>query len=92
MIPKIGFMASALATLVTYGFMMLVSYFIGKKHYPVPYQIKKVMLYLIGSSVLSGLSFLVFRENYWFSALAIVAFLGWVYWQEHKVLKKIFYK
>jgi len=42
MIPRIGFMASAWATLITYGFMMILSYFVGKKHYPVPYQLKKV--------------------------------------------------
>ena len=43
MIPKIGFMASAWATLTAYGVMMLLSYFIGKKHYPVPYNIKKTI-------------------------------------------------
>ena len=41
MIPIIGFMASAWATLITYGFMMTVSYLVGKKQYPVPYQLKK---------------------------------------------------
>ena len=47
MIPKIGFMASAWATLITYGFMMMISYFIGQKHYPVPYQLKKVAFYCL---------------------------------------------
>jgi O-antigen/teichoic acid export membrane protein len=41
LIPKIGFIASAWATLCAYGTMMLLSYFIGKKHYPVPYKLKK---------------------------------------------------
>lgn len=90
MIPKIGFIASAWATLLTYSFMMLISYFIGKKHYPVPYQINKVILYIALSSVLSGVSFLVFRENYWFSSLSIIAFLGWIYWREKDELKTIF--
>ena len=90
MIPKIGFIASAWATLLTYSFMMLISYFIGKKHYPVPYQINKVILYIVLSSLLSGVSFLVFRENYWFSSLSIIAFLGWVYWREKDELKNIF--
>ena len=90
MIPKIGFIASAWATLLTYSFMMLISYFIGKKHYPVPYQIKKVGLYVLISSLLSGVSFLVFRENYWFSSLSLITFLGWVYWREKEELKNIF--
>ncbi|MDG2195081.1 MAG: polysaccharide biosynthesis C-terminal domain-containing protein [Polaribacter sp.] len=90
MIPKIGFIASAWATLLTYSFMMLISYFIGKKHYPVPYQIKKVGLYVLVSSLLSGVSFLIFRENYWFSSLSIITFLGWAYWREKDELKNIF--
>ncbi|MEJ2112216.1 MAG: oligosaccharide flippase family protein [Flavobacteriaceae bacterium] len=47
MIPKIGFMASAWATLAAYGVMMLLSYFFGQKYYPVPYNLKNISFYLI---------------------------------------------
>ena len=33
-IPKIGYMASAFATLVAYASMMILSYALGRKHYP----------------------------------------------------------
>jgi len=46
-IPKIGFMASAWATLIAYGTMTIISYFYGKKYYAVPYNISKVILYII---------------------------------------------
>lgn len=41
-IPKYGYMASAWATLICYASMMLVSYFLGKKYYPVPYELAKI--------------------------------------------------
>ena len=41
LIPKIGFIAAAWATLAAYGTMMIVSYFYGKKYYNVPYNLKK---------------------------------------------------
>jgi len=44
-IPKIGYMASALATLAAYASMMLLSYFYGKKHYPIPYNLRKIIFY-----------------------------------------------
>lgn len=92
MIPKIGFMASALATLIAYGFMMLISYFIGKKHYPVPYHLSKIGMYLIVATGLSGVSFLVFRENYWFSSIALLLFLGLGILNEKKELIRIYKK
>ena len=41
LIPKIGILGSAWATLACYFNMALVSYFLGKKHFPIPYQKKK---------------------------------------------------
>jgi O-antigen/teichoic acid export membrane protein len=89
MIPKIGFIASAWATLITYGFMMVISYFIGKKKYPVPYQLKKVGLYLFLSTLFCGVSFLVFRGNYWFSILTILGYFGVIYFTEKTTIKQL---
>jgi len=89
LIPKIGFLAAALATLVTYSFMMLLSYFVGKKHYPVPYQLKKVGIYLLITILFSSASFLYFRGNYWFSMTTIFLFFGWIYWNEKEELQRI---
>lgn len=89
MIPKIGFIASALATLVAYGIMMLISFFIGKKHYPVPYELKKVSSYIILTTLLSAISFLYFRENYIISVGFIFLFLGWIYYNEKSMIQKL---
>ncbi|CAG5087169.1 lipopolysaccharide biosynthesis protein [Parvicella tangerina] len=45
-IPMYGYMASAWATFVCYGAMVVVSYFMGQKHYPIPYNLRKVGLYV----------------------------------------------
>ena len=86
MIPIIGYMASAWATLCAFGTMMIISYIYGKKHYPVNYQIQKIGLYLFFVILLSGTSFLVFRANYWFSVLTIFLFFGLIYFKEKKEL------
>ena len=92
MIPKIGFMASAWATLTAYGVMMLLSYFIGKKHYPVPYNIKKTISYLGTATLISFVSFNYFRENYFISVGLVLVFGFLIYFNEKKeilnVLKK----
>jgi len=89
MIPKIGFIASAWATLFAYGVMMLLSYFIGKKHYPVPYNMKKSLSYLGVSILISYVSFNYFRENYWVSTGLVMLFGILIYMNEKNDLKAI---
>lgn len=89
MIPKIGFIASAWATLITYSFMMVISYLVGKKKYPVPYQLKKVGLYLFLSALFCAISFLLFRGNYWFSILIIFGYFTLIYFTEKTTIKQL---
>ena len=45
-IPVLGYMGSAWATLACYGFMVIVSYLLGRKFYPVDYDVKRVLGYI----------------------------------------------
>lgn len=46
-IPLFGYTGSAFATFICYGAMMLVSYSLGQKHYPIPYAWKKYTAFLL---------------------------------------------
>ncbi|CAA0168247.1 conserved membrane hypothetical protein [Tenacibaculum maritimum] len=89
MIPKIGYIAAAWATLMAYGSMMLISYFIGKKYYPVPYNLKKITSYLLISTLLSYLSFSYFRGVYTLSVFFIFILLGWIIYNEKSIIQKL---
>ena len=91
-IPKIGFMASAWATLIAYSGMTFISYFYGKKYYKVPYNVSKVFLYIIISVGLSYLSYYHFKENYIVSTLFIIVFLTFIVINEKNELKTILSK
>lgn len=45
-IPRWGYMACAVATLLCYGFMMVTSYILGQKYYPIAYPWKKLLAYI----------------------------------------------
>jgi O-antigen/teichoic acid export membrane protein len=47
LIPRIGYMGAAWATFFCYGSIMMLSYFAGRRHYPVPYNILKVSFYIL---------------------------------------------
>ena len=91
-LPIYGVVASACATMIAYGCMMTLSYFIGKKYYPVSYNLTKIGIYLGASILISAISFLYFRENYWMSTGLCIAFGGVIFWQEKEDLTHIFYK
>jgi O-antigen/teichoic acid export membrane protein len=57
LIPYLGYLASALATVICYASMMVASYVLGQKHYPVPYDVKKCFGYI-------GISLILFAIHY----------------------------
>jgi len=46
LIPRLGIVGPAWAALSCYVFMAFVSFFIGKKYYPVDYPIGRMMIYI----------------------------------------------
>lgn len=91
-IPIIGFMASAWATLIAYGFMSAISYFYGKKYYGVPYNVKNIFVYILFSVALSYISFVYFRGNLLLSAIFVMVFIGFTLWNEKNEIKQILKK
>ncbi len=91
LVSEIGFMASAWITLLTYVSMMLVSYFLGQKHYPVPYDLKRILSYLFISVILSVIA-LKSNQNYYINTVLVLVFLGLVILFEKKELKQLLKK
>ncbi|MEM8999148.1 MAG: oligosaccharide flippase family protein [Bacteroidota bacterium] len=91
-IPHIGYMASAIATLIAYASMMVLSYSFGKKYYPIPYNMRKILFYGGISMLFSMLSFYVFNRNLITGSVLLLVFLMLVYKLEGDRLKTIFLK
>jgi hypothetical protein len=83
-------MASAIATLVAYGTMMSLSYYFGRKHYPIPYNLRKIAFYGGLSILFSALSFYVFNRSLIAGSILLLVFLGLIYKLEGDKLKVIF--
>lgn len=94
LIPIWGYTGSAIATVAAYGTMMLVSYFIGAKYYPIPYDLKRIGLYLGLSVLLSAISFYVpvLRHTYVFGIVAFIGFIALIYRNEKQTLLKFIKK
>ena len=89
LIPKFSYYGSAIATIAAYGSMMLISYVLGNKYYPIPYDMKKIGGYLGLSIAFSILSFYFFRENYFVGLALLTIFLYFIYHNEKETLTRI---
>lgn len=91
-IKTFSYKASAIATLVAYTMMMVLSYYFGRKYYPIPYNLKKIGLYFSVSIGFSVLSFYYFRENYMVGITMLIVFLIFIFFSEKNQLKQLLKK
>ncbi|HTN68593.1 MAG TPA: polysaccharide biosynthesis C-terminal domain-containing protein [Dysgonamonadaceae bacterium] len=62
-IPHYGYMASAWASFFANLSMMMVSYFLGQKNYPIPYDLKTALSFTLLAGILGFLMFLNFHYS-----------------------------
>ena len=65
LIPKIGFIGSAWATLFCYFSMMIASLLMGRKYYAIPYDLKRVFTYIF-------LSFALYKISVYFETSMLI--------------------
>lgn len=79
-IPLWGYMGSAWATLACYAGMALVSYGLGRRYYPVPYQVGKIAAYLgLGLGLYGAHRYAVGLQqwpSWWSGTLGLVCYLA----------------
>jgi O-antigen/teichoic acid export membrane protein len=90
LLKEYGFMVSAWVTLLAYFLMMVLSYFLGQKYYPIPYRIKKISIFIILLMVFSFVTVVVFKYNIWLSNLLFIIYSGLLFYSEKElILRKI---
>jgi O-antigen/teichoic acid export membrane protein len=89
LIPKFSYYGSAIATIAAYGSMMFISYVMGNKYYPIPYDMEKIGGYLGLSILFSAISFYGFRENYFVGIPLLLLFMCFVYHNEKATIQTI---
>jgi O-antigen/teichoic acid export membrane protein len=94
LIPQWHYLGAAIATFACYFLMMLVSYSLGQKFYPVPYARKKLIAYLLIVTFLYLLhrGLLKVWDNGWFNVITATALLMLFALFISKIEKKEFQK
>ena len=93
LVPQIGILGSAIALLIGYFFIMILSWFLGQHFYPIPYQPWRYLFYF----VLCGIIFLADRIIapssvfflYLFKGTIFVVFIGSFFVMQRYVKSKV---
>lgn len=94
----LGYWACAIATFISYLTMMLISYFWGQKLYPIPYNYRKLIFYIGGSSLLSLIAYYCSNQMYVRILIGNILFFLFIYLtlkieqKDIEVLKKKFFQ
>lgn len=81
-IPLWGYVGAAWATLAAYGAMMVISYMLGQRKFPIPYRLQQNLLLLAVSIGLVLISRFMWPGNMLISAVVLAIFGAFVYWLE----------
>jgi len=94
LVPKIGYMGAAWATLACYTTMMVISYFWGRKIYPIPYETGLLVAWTILAMILYALSVLIKPDNFFirliWDGLLLLVFVVVVGLKEKETVKSIY--
>lgn len=81
-----GFMVSAWVTLAAYFIMMVLSYWLGQKYYPIPYRMKKIFFFIVLLAVFSYSIVEFFDYNLWLGNLLFLIYTGILIYSEKDIL------
>ena len=87
-IPVYGYIASAWGHFAAYLVMIVLSYFLGKKYYPVPYNVQKIAIYFVLALIIFTIcTVLPIKSNFLHltvNNILILIFVALIYFREIK--------
>jgi O-antigen/teichoic acid export membrane protein len=90
-IPKYGFLACAVTFALSSFFMVLSAYILGKKHYPVGYDVLSILGYLIAAGIIIGVLYSFDFKDFWpsflYKNLICALFAAAIIWHQFKIKK-----
>lgn len=92
LIPRLGYLGSSWVTFLCYFMMTAACYMLGKKYYPIPYNLTKGALYILFTLGVVYAVNAIEIPNQWlatgFHALVLILFIGGLYTLEKDYLKE----
>ncbi len=99
-IPQFGYIGAAWARLASEAMMVLYSYYLVRRHFPIPYELGRIAQYMVLGGAFYGVSYLLnsrFELNVWinlgYCGLSLGLYSAYAVWREkidvNRLIKKV---
>lgn len=95
LVPRIGYMGCAFAALCSYGLMMIASYIIGRRKYPIDYQTGRIASYFAIAAVCYVIGMYCLPDSRpveYIVRFLILSFFAWIVIRRENILLRPFLK
>ena len=93
LVPHFSYLGAAWGHFACYLSMMLISYFWGKKHYPIKYDLGRIFIYFALGLIIFGISKVLnsqdFSINLIVNSVLLFVFISAVYFGERSIIKNL---
>ncbi len=94
LIPVMGYMGSAISVFVCFFIMMVISYVLGQKYYPIPYDLKRMGAYFLVATIIYLFSILTSHFSllleYTVHTILFGIFMFYIFRREKSELQRLF--
>ncbi len=94
LIPVYGYKGSAITVLICFFVMMLISYFLGQKYYPIPYDLRRIGSYFLFAGIIFIISLLTSHLQgiikFPTHTLLLLIFISSFYFLEKRKIQSLF--
>ncbi len=88
-IPRYSYMAAAWVSVTAYVTMMVLSYLLGQRNYPIPYHLNKILAYIVSSAVFVFLAYYIFNRSLIIGNGLLLLFIATALFIEKKEIKQL---
>lgn len=100
LIPKFDYLGAAWTTFICYFSMMVISYLLGQKYYPVNYDLKKIIFYLVSAVIVYSISYFTIKIfdiqsvgiRLTINTILLILYLGCIVWLNKDNIRQIISK
>lgn len=88
-IPSMSYVGAIFVTSIAYLTMVCLSYYWGQRNYPIPYNLKKMILYIFSGSGLVAVNYLLMDRNIWTGNALLIGYTILILAQEKAFILRI---
>lgn len=89
LIPTMSYVGAIIVTSITYVTMVGLSYFWGQRNYAIPYNVGKILAYIVLGSVLVAINYLFLNRSFWTGNIMLIGYMFFIFWQERSFLQRV---